>query len=324
MNNRSSIFPVLVTMVIVMLFISAIVLGSQGKTKMSYSAEVTVQNGALTGDNGQSIYMKAPGEECTFEVTADGEKGIQSDIFVYKDSSMKESLLSLTATEDGTTSEPVKLSEDAVFLMVKRSIAQGATVADGTYKISYSVRVKRVGGGGKVLLTLLVSLVIIVLAFLALNYENNKSRTCNKRQLRLRGRAYTYAFMVLAMTVLAFAFLSALVDQFPFSIYQVGTISFLVSAMVFLIMADRSRAFKEIRQKRGTLVIVFAIVAGINLFMVMLNLIMKKTASASYSGTGVIGDWIVNLVAAVCFFVMMMELLMQDAREQAEREESRR
>ncbi len=320
MNSRTSVFSTILTLIIAMVFISGIVIGSQGKTKMNYTAEVTVKGGALSGDSGQSIYMKAPGEECTFEVSAEGAKGITSNVLIYKDSSMRDSYLSVGATEEGTVSDPVQLTGDSVFLQVVRSIEPGATVADGTYKISYTIRVKSTGGSGKLLLTILLSVGLIILGVIALNHENNKARTCTKRQMRLRGKAYSNAFLVLATLALAFSFLSGLVEEFPFSIYQCGMIAFLISAMVFLISADRSRAFKGIRTKRGSLVVIFAIVAGVNLFVVLLSMIMKNTAAASYTGSGVIGNWIVNAVAAVCFFVMMMELLMQDAREQAEKE----
>ena len=311
MNSKPSVFSVIVITIISMIFITSIVIGSQGKTKMNYTAEVKVENGALTGDSGQSIYMTAPGEECTFEVTAEGAPEISSTIMIYKDSTAKDSYISVEASEKGTVSEAVKLTGDAALLQVVRSVKAGTTVQDGTYKIDYTIRAVSTGRGGKILLT--------VLGVVVINHENNKARTCTKKQMRLRGKAYTNAFMVMFVLGLAFGFLSGITEQFPFSIFQVELIAFLISATVFLITADRSRAFRSIRRKRGTLVVVFAIIAGVNLFAVLLSLIMKNTAAASFTGTGVIGNWTVNLVAAVCFFVMMLELLMQDAREQAER-----
>lgn len=319
MNSKPSVFSAIVITIISMIFITAIVIGSQGKTKMNYTAEVKVENGALTGDSGQSIYMTAPGEECTFEVTAEGAPEISSTIMIYKDSTAKDSYISVEASEKGTVSEAVKLTGDAALLQVVRSVKAGTTVQDGTYKIDYTIRAVSTGRGGKILLTVLLAVVLTILGVVVINHENNKARTCTKKQMRLRGKAYTNAFMVMFVLGLAFGFLSGITEQFPFSIFQVELIAFLISATVFLITADRSRAFRSIRRKRGTLVVVFAIIAGVNLFAVLLSLIMKNTAAASFTGTGVIGNWIVNLVAAVCFFVMMLELLMQDAREQAER-----
>ena len=315
MNNRSQVFTTILILVISLIAVVLISFGSLGKVKLNYTTTVEVKNGAISGDNGQSIYMKAPGEECTFDVVAEGTKEILSDVMVYKNSSTRDSYLLINATDQSKESDKVQIVGETILLQVNRRIADGATVKDGSYDISYKITVKNSGGSGKTMLILAIAVVMIFIAIIVLVQEGNKDRTCTKRQLRLRGRAFANAFLALVVLVLTFSLMSGFVDQFPFTTFQSGMISFLIATTIFMISADRNRAFTAIREKRGLLVVLFAIIAGLNLFAVLLDLVVKKSASTASIANGQIGNWVINAFAAVCFFVMMMELLMQNAKE---------
>ena len=79
MNSKSQVFSAILITVITMIFVVAIGIGTLGKTKVNYVAEVQVKNGSLENDFGQSIYLKSPGSECTFEITAEGTKELESE-----------------------------------------------------------------------------------------------------------------------------------------------------------------------------------------------------------------------------------------------------
>ena len=315
MNSKSQVFSAILITVITMIFVVAIGIGTLGKTKVNYVAEVQVKNGSLENDFGQSIYLKSPGSECTFEITAEGTKELESDFMVYKDSSKMDSYLLITATEDAKTSEAMAIEGDMILLKVSRRIAQNATIQDGTYNIAYTITVRSTGGAGGVMVMIVIAVAAVILSILALTYEGNKEVTCTKRRIRMRGRAYTNGFLVMSMVLVAMSLMSGFIEHFPFTMFQAGLISFLIGATVFIVSANRNKGFTGIRRSRGILVVLFAIIAGVNLFAVLLDLVIKKSASSASVATGTLGNWVINALAAVCFFIMMLDLLTQNAKE---------
>ncbi len=324
MNSKSQVFSAILITVVTMIFIVAVGIGTLGKTKVNYVTEVQVKNGSIENDFGQSIYLKSPGTKCTFEIAAEGSKELVSDFMVYKDSAKMDSYLLITPSDPVKASEPMDITGDMIMMKVSRRIAEGAQLKDGTYNIAYSITVRSTGGAGGVFTMILISVAAVILAILFLSFEGNKDQTLPKRRIRMRGRAYTNGFLVMGMMMLAFALMSGFIDHFPFTLFQAGLISVLVGATVFLVSANRNRGFTSIRRKRGGLVLIFAIIAGVNLFAVLLDLVIKQSAASASIANGTLGNWVVNAVAAICSFIVMMDLLTQNAKESVERESSRR
>ena len=200
-------------------------------------------------------------------------------------------------------SEKVEVSGDGVYLLLARRIAEGVTLADGTYKLSYTVKIVGDGVTGSLILMLLLIAVITVAFLWMLSYENGKEATYSKKRIRMRGKAFMHAFFVLAMMILAFALLDGVSGQFPFTTYQAGMISVLVAATVFVILADRLDAYVGFSERRGQIIAMLSCVAIVNAIVVLIQFFSKKNSGAK------IGNWIVNLVTAVAFLVMVVALL---------------
>ena len=311
-------------MIATMILLAILGISASGKVKLAYTAEVTVKNGSIEGDGKQAIYIKAPGDKCVFEVMAKTDSGIKSDVAVYKDSTMTDAYITTAATETKTTSEEINVTGDAMFLVVTQTLPEGKGYSDGVYAVDYTIRVNGNKGTGRVVLMVSLLAVVLIIFLLIISVEDEKEGKISKKQLRLRRKAYMNGFYTLVMLVLSFSLISASAEQFPFTMYQSGMISIMVAASVFFMVADKSDAYPGIRRKRSSLVLIFAVVAGINLFIAIYNLFIGKSTDITPAGNGIIGDWIVNLVTSCCFFIIMMEMLMKNAKEDGARRVSRR
>ncbi len=315
MNKRTQFRITAGVMVVAMLILAVIAIGASGKAKLSYTSEVTVKNGAIEGDGKQAIYLKTPGDTCVFEVTAKGEASIKSEVTFYKDSTMTDSYFSTAATDTKSVSGELPIDRESMFIVVSQSLAEGVNFADGVYAVDYTIKVSGNKGTGRTVLMMALLAVVLILFLMVISFEDDKEGQVSKKQLRLRRKAYMNGFFTLVMLILSFALLSAAVEQFPFTMYQAGMISIMIAASVFYMVADQSDAYTGIRKKRSTLVFIFAVVAGINLFIAIFNLFINKSTDITPVGNGIVGDWIVNLITALCFFTMMMEMLMKNAKE---------
>ena len=307
MNRQTQFRVTAVVLCIAMILIMIITVGSAGKTKINYISKVTVKDGAVSDNKNQSIYLKAPGDSCSIKTSASGQKGISTDIFVYGDATMKESYLTITGAEKEQTSKDFEVKTDGILLVLDRKVQDGAIIGDGTYEITYDIQVSAGGGFGTFLVTLMIVLVSAGLFLVMINLENKPGRGLTKRQVRTRGKAYMCAFYVVSAMLLAFTLISAFVKQMPFTIFQIGMISFVAAGTTAFILGDKGNAYPKLQQKRGTITIAFAVVCLLNLIACFIGLFGKTTASTP-SGTGVVGGWIVNLVIALCFLGMIVEM----------------
>ena len=315
MKNKSQYRITAVAMIISMVILALLALGASGKVKLSYTAEVTVKNGAVEGEGRQAIYLKSPGETCSFSVSAKTDSTLKSEVTFYKNASLTDAYTTVQATADKSVTENVNVMGDSLFVTVQQSLAEGGKLPDGVYTVDYDIKVAGNKGVGRILLMVLLMIVVLVLFLVILSSEEDKERQVSKKQIRLRRKAYMNAFYTLVMLVLSFTLLSASVEQFPFTMYQSGIISIITAATVFFMTADSTDAYPGIRRKRGSLIMIFGIVAAVNLFVAIFQLFLNKSSDITPTGNGVLGDWIVNLVIALCFFAMTMEMLMKNARE---------
>lgn len=303
MNRKAQYRTSAIVMVIAVIFIAIITIGNAGKQSVDLQAAVTVKGGAITDGQSQTAFLSVPGKKVTFEVTSSGQKELTSAAQFYKDAAMRESYAALDLTSGSASSEKVEVSGDGVYLLLARRIADGVTLADGTYKVSYTVKIVGDGVTGSLILMMLLIAVITVAFLWMLSYESGKEATYSKKRIRMRGKAFMHAFFVLAMMILAFALLDGVSGQFPFTTYQAGMISVLVAATVFVILADRLDAYVGFSQRRGQIIALLSCVAIVNAIVVLIQLFSRKNTGAK------IGNWIVNLVTAVTFLVMVVALL---------------
>ncbi len=305
MNRKSQFRVSAVVIVIAVIFIAIMTISRAGKQSVDLSAAVTVKGGLITEGQSQTSYLPAPGKKCTFEVTVSGQKEITSAAQLYKDAAMKESLATLDLTGGSAKTESLEVDGDGVYLLLARSIAAdaGAALADGTYKVTYAVKVVGEGGSGTLILMLLLIAVVTVAFLWMLSYETGKEATYSKKRIRMRGKAFMHAFFVLTMMILTFALLDGVSDQFPFTTYQAGLISVIVAATVFVILADRLDAYLGFSERRGQIIAMLSAVVLVNMIVVLIQAFSNKSSGSK------LGNWIVNLVTAVAFFVMVIALL---------------
>jgi len=320
MNKRSQFRLTAAVMVIAMVLLAIIAISASGKAKLSYTAEVSVKNGAIEGDGKQAVYIRTPGSSCSFEVKAKGDASIRSEMTVYKDSTMTDSYYKTEATDTKSVSDKISVDREAVFIVVSQSLKEGTTYADGVYKVDYTIRVVGSKSIKRMLLMFVMLAVVLVLFLMILRNEDDREGKTSKKQIRLRRKAFMNGFFTLVMLILSFALLSASVEQFPFTLYQAGMISIMIAASVFFMTADQSDAYTGIRRKKGTLMLVFGIVAVINLVIALFSLFGGSSTDITPVGSGIIGDWIVNFVTACCFFTMFMEMMMKNAIEGGRRQ----
>lgn len=306
--TRKSIFNLTACiMALVMVVITIVTLLSTGKTKVSYTADVKVAGGAVSGEAMQTVILQAEADKCTFEISASGPNEIVSTIGGYRVSASAEGLFSVTAGAEKMTKEATGLEGKNVLLTFEQKLADGAKLIDGTYQVTYKVVMAEETGGMRKFLSVLLAAVILALFLWILYLEGNKESECTKKQLRMRGRAYSGAFYVMAMATLAFALLSSVVPRFPFSTFQAGIIVILAGASAFLILANRMNAYTQLNAKRGTIFAIFLIASILNLIAAMIGL-MGKTSVITPSGTGMVKNGAVNLIAAVCLMVVAIDL----------------
>ena len=315
MNRNKQYRITAVAMVVAMVILALLSIGASGKVKLSYTAEVTVKGGAIEGDARQAVFLKAPGDECVFSVRAKTESGLKSEVTFYKDASLNDAYVTMPAAADTAETEAIKVTGDSLFVLVQQSLAEGTQYPDGVYTVDYSIKVSGNKGTGRVLLMGLLLVVVLILFLMILSAEEDKETQVTKKQIRLRRKAYMHGFYTLVMLILSFAMLSASVEQFPFTMYQAGLISIIAAASVFFMSADAADAYPGIRKKRSSLILIFGVVAVVNLFVAIFQLFLNKTTDITPTGNGTMGDWIVNLVTAACFFAMVMEMLMKNAKE---------
>ena len=309
---KKSLFKITAcAMAIVMLFIVITVIGSSGKTKIKYSAEVKIVNGAITvekGENRQAIYLPTKAEKCTFDVSFSGAEGIESTVGVYKDPAGTDSYFTLTGVKDNQSKEVSNITDGAVYLVIQQSLATGAALPDGSYYVEYKVKMTDDGTAGSKFLAFLVGAAILGIFVWVMHLENEKTQTASKKQLRMRGRAYAGAFFTLVMMVLGFGLLGAIAPKFPFTLFQAALISVLVAATVFVILAYRLDAFSGVQEKKKLLTMVFFVVGFLNFIAGMIN-VFGKSAEIAPVGTGMIRDGFVNLVAGVCFVILAVNFI---------------
>ena len=316
--NRQSQFRVSAFVIILaVIFIAIVTLGSAGKQTVRFTADVTVKGGAITEGQNQTTFLAVQGGKCSIEASAEGITGLATEIQIYKDSSLRESCGVINVSTEAVKSNEFE-TDGGVYLVMNRKAQDGAQLADGTGKLTYTLLIKGSGGVGMLLLMILI-VVVVAGAFLwMLSYETNKESSYSKKRLRMRGKAFMHAFFVMAMMMLAFALLDGVSKSFPFTTYQAGMISLLVGAAVFVILADRLDAYIGLSERRGQITTLLSAVAIVNLIVVLIHLFSKKTTS----GTA-IGNWIVNLVTAITFFAMVIALLTKKSSGKSKRSRSR-
>ncbi len=316
MDKRSQLRITVGFMAAALLLIVILTLGGAGKTKLSYSATVTVKGGVISADTAaDSIYIKAPGDKCVLSAKASGQEEIRSEVTFYQDASMTDTYFTTTASSAEAKSEALSMSTGETFIRISRKIAENVSLADGNYVVDYKIVISAGIGFGKIFLVLILALAMLIAFVMIMRNEEEREGRLSKKRIRLRRKVYMSAFYVLVMLSFAFSLLSAFVGQFPFTVFQAGMIAILVAGSVLFIQADMSNVYEGIRRKRSTLVLLFAIIAGVNLFAFIIGLI-SGGSEITPVGTGMIGDWVVNLIAGLCFFAMLMEMLMKNARDQ--------
>ena len=306
--TRKSIFNLTACiMAVVMVVITIVTFLSTGKTKVSYTADVKVAGGAVTGEAMQTVILQAEADKCTFELSASGPNEIVSTISGYRVSASAEGLFSVAAAAEKMTKEATGLAGKNVLITFEQKLKDGANLADGNYQVTYKVVMKEEVGGMRKFLSILLAAEILALFLWILYLEGDKESECTKKQMRMRGRAYSGAFYVMAMTTLAFALLSNVVSRFPFSTFQAGIIVILAGASAFLILANRMNAYTQLSAKRGTVFAVFLIAAILNLVAAMISL-LGKTSVITPSGTGMVKNGAINLIAAACLLIVAIDL----------------
>ena len=317
MNRQSQYRVSALVIILSVVFIALVTLGSAGKQTVRFSSDVTVKAGVITEGQNQTTFLATSGDKCSIEASVEGQQGIATEIQIYKDSSLRESCGVLNVTETASKTNEFETSGGGVYLVMNRKVADGATLADGTGRLNYTLVIKGSGGVGMLLLMILL-IVVVAGAFLwMLSYETNKESSYSKKRLRMRGKAFMHAFFVMAMMMLTFALLDGVSKSFPFTTYQAGMISVLVGATVFVILADRLDAYIGMNERRGQIVALLIAVAIVNAVVVLIHLFSKKT-----TGGTAIGNWIVNLVTAITFFVMAIALMTKKSSKGTRRTKS--
>ena len=292
-----------IVIVIAVIFIAIVTLGKAGKQSADFQAVVTVKGGVITEGQSQTSFLQTPGKKCTFEVTVSGSKDLSSAAQFFKNATLTETIASLDLVSGSGKTEAADGVGDGVYLVLSRRIADGVTLTDGTYKISYSIKMVGEGGTGSLILMMLLILVVTVAFLWMMSYESGKEANYSKKRIRMRGKAFMFAFFVLTMMILTFALLDAVAGQFPFTTYQAGMISIIVAATVFVILADRLGAYIGFTERRGQIILMLSVIAAVNLIVVLIQLFSGKSSG------GKVGNWIVNLVTAIAFFVMVISIM---------------
>lgn len=323
MSRQTIIRIITCFMVTAIAVVALIALVTSGKMKVSHTAEVKVQGGAVVEGGSQTIYLPVTAGEVSFAISADGPEGILTSIGAYTDSAASGVYFTLTATKEVQEKDKVMLSGPVVCAVVEHTIETGKTLQDGTYSVTTTIKMTDAGTFSGKLLLFLSAAVVLCLFLWLIRFESGRTAEATKKELRMRGRAYSGAFFTLCLMVLAFSLMSGMVDKFPFTVYQAGMISVLVAATVFLVLANRMNALKGLREKRTVLFAVFLIVAVVNLIAGMIS-ILSKQAAIDPAGTGMIRNGVVNFAAAACLFVMVIELALHKGESQRSGRSGRR
>jgi len=331
MKNKATLITTLITIVFAVTVIVGIGVVTAKRTtapRIGYTTYATVKDGVIVEDenDNQPIAFNPIGEKCLIDIIVTGPDELISDIEVCTDTASSEPLLSFDCSSIEMTSQELDVNNRSILVLTSVRLNEEIDVKDGDYQVRYEVILHGMDtssvGNGLVLIVTLCIVAFVVFLGITLNRNAVSNKEFDERQLRMRGIAALNAMVTAACILMGFGMIDIIVDNFPFSVYQVTMVTAIVSVTVFAIIADVNDAYFGIKNKRKIFIILTAIIAATQLFSGLVNGVLS-TREDIFSNMSVVSS-----VTGICFLCICIEMIIKgiiekkEALKEAEDEES--